>query len=238
MDDIKVDFNVRDFICRGSKIDKPKDDACLSLGCILQDIKDIKNLYIQLGFHLSEFRRYLYYRDFGYQTLEEFAECKLGLDKSALSRCISVYYHFTAVDNGFRKLCLDDKWKDYSYSQLCEMLPLDDEQRKKIKPCMSVKEIRDFKKGKKKDTSAVATSQQNLEDRLTPDLFNYSLESRKRMVKKAPAIGSVAVSLYDKSGNYVNGPYFNLWVELLMYREGHIILRLNRDQDGNGETQP
>lgn len=118
------------------------------------------------------------------------------------------------------------------------MLSLSEKERLAIKPDMTVRDIRDFKKSKNQDSSAVATSQQNLEDRLTPDFFNYSLESKKRMVKKAPAIGSVTVSLYDKSGNYVKGPYFNLWVELLMYREDHIILRLYCDQDGDGETQP
>lgn len=36
---------------------------------------------------------------------------------------------------------MSDKYQGYSYSQLCEMLPLDDKQRSQVKPDMTIKQI-------------------------------------------------------------------------------------------------
>ena len=41
---------------------------------------------------------------------------------------------------------LSDCWKAYSYTQLCEMLPLTEHQREQITPDMTVKQIREYKK--------------------------------------------------------------------------------------------
>lgn len=115
MGDIRVDFNKEDYVRPGSRRN-PDEMACGSLGYILQDIKDIKNSYIRLGFHLAEFQRCGYYIRFGYDSLDEFVQEKLGLDKSALSRCLGVFYQFSECKDGCHKIWIDDKWKDYSYS--------------------------------------------------------------------------------------------------------------------------
>lgn len=238
MADIRVNFNKDDYVRPGSDRN-PSDNSCGSLGYILNDIKNIKNSYIRLGFHLDEFKRFYYYHQFGYDSLEEFAEAKLGLDKSALSRCLGVFYHFSYCQDGCHKLWLDEKWKDYSYSQLCEMLPLNEEQRKEISPDMTVKEIRDFKKSKKeekKDTSVVATSQQDNKNFLIPADLQYLGIVLKNKIKNAMPIGSAIIHLYDKSGNSVPCNYSNIWVDLLMHSEGKIVLRLLSDKNSNGET--
>ena len=115
---------------------------------IANDIVDIRQNYVKLGFHLHEFKYFQYYEDFGYEDFYEFVEANFGLDKSAVSRCISVWYRFADYDSGSssRKMWLSDKWKDYSYSQLCEMLPLDDGELKAVSPEMTVKQIREYKK--------------------------------------------------------------------------------------------
>lgn len=86
---------------------------------ILSDMNDIRKSFIRLGFHLDEMLCNKYYEDFGYLTIEEFAEANLGMDKSNVYRYIRVFENF-AADNGNyqRTLYLDDKWKDYSFSQL------------------------------------------------------------------------------------------------------------------------
>ncbi len=135
--------------------EEPRDAAFTSLKYLYSDLTDIRKYYIRLGFHLEEFSRCEYYRDFGFLTLEEFCDKNLGLDKSAVSRCINVYRAFNASNtttclNGIKStgsaIELDEKWKDYSYTQLCEMLPLTPDQRKDISPDMSVKQIREYKK--------------------------------------------------------------------------------------------
>ena len=132
-----------------------REQARGSLKYILCDITDIKRSYFRLGFHLHEFKNCKYYEDFGFLTFEEFCEANFDMDKGAISRCINVFLMINAHGEerhsaGCKTIgCsmeISDKYKDYSYSQLCEMLPLDEEKRSKVKPDMTVKEIRELKK--------------------------------------------------------------------------------------------
>ena len=45
-------------------------------------------------------------------------------------------------DNGSRKMWGADRYKDFSYSQLTEMLPMSERDRHKISSDMSVKKIK------------------------------------------------------------------------------------------------
>lgn len=148
--DLEVIYGSCLFTC-----EDPREAAFTSLKYLYSDLTDIRKYYIRLGFHLDEFARYNYYRDFHFATLEEFCDKNLGLDKSAVSRCINVYRTFNASNSivyrdGFEikgsSMELGNEWQDYSYTQLCEMLPLSPEQRKDISPEMSVKQIREYKK--------------------------------------------------------------------------------------------
>lgn len=80
-----------------------------------------------------------------------FAYCydTFGLDKTQVSRFMNIVDEFGNKMIGFKKC-----WEKYSYSQLCELLPLTEEQRKPVKPDWTIKKIREYKK------SLVATSQQ------------------------------------------------------------------------------
>lgn len=140
--------------------------AVASFGYIKRDIGDIKNQYICLGFHLYEMQDMKYYEDFGYTDFYEFCEKNFQIDKSAVSRCIDVWWEFGAVDENScnHKMWLSPEYSDYNYSQLCELLPLDKKQRKKITPDMTVKQIREKKKEWREGREAamcgpVATSQ-------------------------------------------------------------------------------
>lgn len=157
MDDwSKGDFS---FVCGRflSDSEKPSESALNSLKYIYTDITDIKKSYIRLGFHLSEFNRCKYYLEFGFGSISEMAEANFGMDKGAVSRCIGVFRRFCQKQGHSCKMMIDDRFKDFSYSQLLEMLPLDDDVIRKITPDMSVRQIREFKK--KKQSLTVATSQ-------------------------------------------------------------------------------
>ncbi len=144
--------------------------ARASVKYIYTDLNAIQTNYFRLGFHLSEFESMEYYKDFGYLTFSEFVEANLSMDKSAASRCINVFREFCQKEYDCtgclkrRSNHIDDKYEDYSYSQLCEMLPMSEDARKKVTPAMSVKQIREIKKVKnvsreKENVSQVATSQ-------------------------------------------------------------------------------
>lgn len=147
---------------------KERELAQASYGYIRQDIADIKSRYIALGFHLDEALTMKYYEDFGYTDFYEFCEKNFRMEKTAVSRSINMWKAFAAYDeNSYsRKLWVDEKYSAYNYSQLCEMLPLNEKERKRITPDMTVKEIREKKKtwkqkdaSEKQGTSSVATSQ-------------------------------------------------------------------------------
>jgi hypothetical protein len=76
-------------------------------------------------------------------------EMELGLERTQVSRLMNVVSEF-----GDKLIGFAEKWKAYNYSQLSEMLSLTSEQRKKVKPDWTIKQIREYKK------SLVATSQQ------------------------------------------------------------------------------
>lgn len=222
-------------------MEKPREAAFTSLKYLYSDITDIRKYYIRLGFHLDEFERYQYYHDFGFVTLEDFCDKNLGLDKSAVSRCINVFREFNAsnyvkCENGVKSkgaaIDLAEQWKDYSYTQLCEMLPLNPEQRKNINPDMTIKEIREYKKSlKEKDTSSsVASTQQEI---IPFDMERYqtafSEEVRRELVKNCSAIDeNVVFYIFDKNGKFLDG---NIWCHLLYAKGGKYYFRLEQSRD-------
>ena len=73
---------------------------------------------------------------------------------------------------------LSERWKNYSYTQLVEMLPLAPEDRERVLPDMSCKQIREFKKQLKQKKKSVASTQpETLEEESVavtqPKKFNY-----------------------------------------------------------------
>lgn len=208
-----------------------RESARSSVKYILCDLNNIRKYYIRLGFHLEEFHRNNYYLDFGYFTFDDFCEDNFGLDKSAVSRCVNVYRAFNAsnsvtYENGIKQrgaaIELSDEWKDFSYSQLCEMLPLTPEQRKDISSDMSVNQIRAYKKNlrSKKSDNTVATSQQE-----KFDTTNYSVKKgivQQNYVKNCKSLHNVELKIFNKDGKLISSGEI---YDVLLKEPGTIYLR-------------
>ena len=212
-----------DLVVKYGMIDfgEEREAARSSLKYILSDVNDIRKSYIRLGFHLNEFDRLGYYRDFGYASLTEFCDANLGLDKSAVSRCISVFKEFAKVNDNIchsRTMFLDDKYEEYSYSQLCEMVSMTEEQRRLVKPEMSVKQIRELKKKnvsrKEENVSQVATSQPKEHNFDYGKYLSYTGIVQQNFIKYAKSLGVKRVLVFDKEGKYIRG---NLFVDVLTF---------------------
>lgn len=120
-------------------------DAIENYRNIAGSMQDIKMHYIQLGYYLQQCKKAKFYLEFGFDSFEDFISNKFGLDKGTASRCINVSEHYSIKKNGSIEIAED--FKAYSYSQLVEMLPLFDEgYNDRVKPSMSVREIRELKK--------------------------------------------------------------------------------------------
>lgn len=153
--------------------DEVNELAVASFNYVKQDIADVKKRYISLGFHLHEMELCGYHEELGYDNFYECIEKNFYMDKSAVSRVISVWNEFCSKDDAdSRKMWIDDRYEKYSYSQLVEMLPLKEQERRRVTSDMTVSQIRNYKKSLKEQTSkkkkSVATSQPTPEKKVPP----------------------------------------------------------------------
>ncbi len=153
--------------------DEVNELAVASFNYVKQDIADVKKRYMSLGFHLHEMEMRRYHEELGYDNFYECIEKNFHMDKSAVSRVISVWNEFCSKDDAdSRKMWIDDRYEKYSYSQLVEMLPLKEQERRRVTSDMTVSQIRNYKKSLKEQTSkkkkSVATSQPTPEKKVLP----------------------------------------------------------------------
>ncbi|MDE7265073.1 MAG: hypothetical protein K2N52_02225 [Clostridia bacterium] len=127
---------------------------------IRKDLEEHKTNFFYLGVHLIDlYRSEAYALTFDRDSLS--AVCKLpigagpscsqcffeycynefGLDKTQVSRYMNIVDEFGDALRGYQ-----ERWKNYSYSQLCELLPLTSEQRKPVESSWTIRQIRDYKK--------------------------------------------------------------------------------------------
>lgn len=209
-----------------------------SVKYLYTDINNVREHYFRLGFHLWEFDNCKYYYFFGYSCLADFARVNLGMDVSAVSRCISVFEKFCQRTDSWRPtMFIQKKYADFSYSQLVEMVSIkDNDLIRSIKPDMTVKEIRDIKKRKKScslgddvsrendDVSQIATSQKRPEGAIcVTDLCDLRGAALYAKIKKAPDLDVKHISLYDFDGKPICKC---LTCDILLSDSNQIVLRV------------
>lgn len=142
------------------EVKETRELAKVSFEYIDRDIADIERSFVRLGFHLAECEDMKYYEDFGFDNFYEFVKENWHKEKTAVSRHINIIKRFSQKPDGvLYSMFLEDKYNDYSYSQLSEMLQMNNEQIAQIKPEMTVTAIRELKRSwKEKNKSCdVAT---------------------------------------------------------------------------------
>ena len=114
---------------------------------------DIKNIirdgvtvmareYIGIGFFLRKVRDNEMYLEDGYKDVHDFAMNEFGMSKSTVNHCIRINEQFSISGNSPD---IDERYKDFSKSQLQEMLYISSDKREDVTPDMTVKEIRSMK---------------------------------------------------------------------------------------------
>ena len=256
--DVSISTNEKDLNIKYGlyNLGSERELARASVKYVLTDMNDIRKSFIRLGYHLSEMQRNRYYQDFGYLTLEEFAAANLGMDKSNVYRYIRVYENFALPGDTFLsapKMFIDEKWKDYSFSQLVEMSSMTDFQRQACNPDMTIKQIREVKKSVTKDFKSVidslskflsgdkeqldqnekvATSPQKKEDKSKNFSYDYCSglhgAAQAAYVKSRVAIKDAVIHVYDSNGKRVDlePAITNIWIDLLYCKEGMYVFRL------------
>lgn len=126
-----------------------KDGALGSLGYINHDLEQLRHSFISLGFHLYEFVNHSSYCwALGFSDPYTAIEKNFGLSRSSVSRYIAVFLRFSDVspDGHTHLMFIKEDYKDYNFSQLSEMLQIDNKNLKGVNSKMTVKEIREYKK--------------------------------------------------------------------------------------------
>ena len=112
---------------------------------IQADLKTAARSVISIGYWLMYVRDNELFCEGGYSSINEYAADRFGFSRSNAKRYIDRCLRFSMGGNS---PVLDDRYKDFSKSQLQEMLDLDDEQLEQVTPDMTVRQIRDMKKPK------------------------------------------------------------------------------------------
>lgn len=116
---------------------------------IKQAMHDAAKQFVYIGFLLWEVKTYEYFYENNYGSVYEYAEAELGFKRSSTKNFIAICENFCRKDPNYTSLptmFLDDRWSDYQYSQLTEMLAMSPKQREETKPGMTVKQLREIKK--------------------------------------------------------------------------------------------
>lgn len=109
--------------------------------------------FVYIGYLLWRVQDSCSFMEHGYQNVYEYAEHELGFKKSSTKNFIAINYEFGCKNEypyGIahqRTPDLQPEYRDFKYSQLCEMLSMSDTARKKVTPDMTVKQIRELKRG-------------------------------------------------------------------------------------------
>ena len=114
---------------------------------------DIKNIirdrvtamareYIGIGFFLRKIRDNEMYLEDGYKDIHDFAMNEFEMSKSTVNHCIRINEQFSIGGNSPD---IEERYKDFSKSQLQEMLYISADKREDVTPDMTVKEIRSMK---------------------------------------------------------------------------------------------
>lgn len=127
---------------------------------IKSDMTNVARQCVSIGFHLKAARDRELYKDVGYSTLWEYAADQFGLSMSSASRYITINDRFSVGGN---TPMLMEEYRNFSKSQLQEMISLSPEQAKKVTEKTTVKQIREMKpkKEKPKEVPAVVIDQED-----------------------------------------------------------------------------
>lgn len=127
---------------------------------IKQCVYNITSNFVEIGFRLWECEHYHYYSELGYDNVCDYAAAELGFKKSSTRNFIRVYDRFCShklIQSAAKSqnssfisgnYTLLSEYKNFSYSQLTELLSLSDEQITVIapKPEDTIKQLREKKK--------------------------------------------------------------------------------------------
>lgn len=109
---------------------------------IKKDLGGIVKSFVRIGWQLTRINQAEAYKMDGYKTIAEFAKAEYGMNPSGVTRFMQVYEKYSVPGDTPE---LMEKYRDFHFSQLTEMLQLSEEERDMFRPESKREDIRDYK---------------------------------------------------------------------------------------------
>lgn len=125
---------------------------------IREQMRNIQNAFITIGFQLHWIRENNMFRVLNYKNVYEYAEKEYGLKKTTCCNFISIIENYAERDgNGEVIESIADCYRNYSASQLVAMLGMNEDMRQQVTPDMSVRAINRLRKGEPEPGTVVTS---------------------------------------------------------------------------------
>lgn len=118
-----------------------------SIDIIHEELHKTRKSFIKIGWYLKHIDEKKMYIHEGYNNIVDFANDKFNLSQPTTNRFIRLCEEFSVGHNSPE---LDEKYANYSVSQLIEMVSMKPEQLEQVSSEMTVREIKEIKKPSKK----------------------------------------------------------------------------------------
>ena len=103
-------------------------------------INDLVNNFISIGWYLNKIKENKAFESLGFEDIYDFTYIKYKMSKTTTKNFIAVANKFAAKNLTYP--CIESKYSDYSFSQLVELVPEDEDNLNNYSPEQSVKEMR------------------------------------------------------------------------------------------------
>ncbi|MBD5402233.1 hypothetical protein HDR58_05480 [bacterium] len=116
--------------------------------CIREEMGNIQNSFVVIGFQLHWIKANNMYRVLDYKNICEYAEKEYNIKKSTCNNLISIIENFAERDeNGEVIESIVECYRNYSSTQLLAMIGMPEELQEQVTPDMSVRAIQRLRKG-------------------------------------------------------------------------------------------
>lgn len=157
-----------------------------------EDLEDVGRSFFRICFRLYEAKQFNYPLMLGYSDIYELAENEFGFKRSSTASYIAICHRFMQG-----KMYLAEPWKEYSFSQLVEMLSIPYINRRELPPTCTIKQIREWKQAQKVNkkelpSNFVQTSGQGKIENVSADMQNFDKDisiASNKIVAKSSLLG-------------------------------------------------
>lgn len=147
-----------------SPLKRMKQEFTARSQIIREQMRNIQNAFITIGFQLHWIRENNMFRVLNYKNVYDYAEKEYGLKKTTCCNFISIIENYAERDeNGEVIESIADCYRNYSASQLVAMLGMNEDMRQQVTPDMSVRAINRLRKGEP-EPGTVETSPSPVEE--------------------------------------------------------------------------